>query len=253
MKNSFFLEQEEIFTDFGFNDSQVLEMRKRFGKNELTPPKREPWWRQFLEKFEDPTIRILLAAAVVSLLMTCLEKYLLRHPEASFVDSVGIFLAVFLATVVGYFSEWKSAREFELLNKVKDDIPVKVLRNGQLAEIPIADVVVGDIVRIDMGDKIPADGVLIDTLGLLVDQSLLTGESVAVEKKAYHGNGNLAPTWNSNRDGNKKECHGGVEETMRVARGTMVMDGHGEFVVTAVGDATQMGEIAETLKENPET
>jgi len=233
------IDQTEIQPETGLNDEQVSEQRKRFGKNELTPPEREPWWRQFLEKFDDPTIKILLVAAFISLLMTCMEKYILRHPEVSFIDAIGIFLAVFLATFVGYLSERKSAREFELLNKIKEAIPVKVKRNGRMTEVPVDELVVGDVVRLDLGDKVPADGVVIDALGLLVDQSLLTGESIAVEKNVFHGEGDLLTQ--------------PIDETMRVARGTMVTDGHGTFLVTAVGDATQMGKIAETLKEAAES
>ncbi len=230
----------------GLSKQQVLQMREKFGRNELTPPEREPWWKLLLEKFDDPTIKILIAAAVISLLMTAAEKWLLKDPDASFIDSIGIFLAVLLATLVGYFSERKSAKEFELLNKVKDDIRVKVLREGQLEEISIGELVVGDLIRVDLGDKIPADGIVVDSLGLLVDQSLLTGESVPVEKKSL----DLASV--GKEDLREFEQRGMVDENSQLARGTMVCDGHGMFLVTDVGDRTKLGQIAAKLAEKSE-
>ncbi|MDR1962713.1 MAG: hypothetical protein LBQ50_02925, partial [Planctomycetaceae bacterium] len=137
----------------GLNTEQIKESSLKYGRNTITPPPHEPWWSQLLEKFEDPTIRILLAAATISVLMTILEKFVLKNNEASFIDSIGIVLAVALAILAGFFSELKSAREFDLLNKVKDNIRVKVLRNGQITEISINDLVVGDLVHLDLGDK----------------------------------------------------------------------------------------------------
>ncbi|MDR3182733.1 MAG: calcium-translocating P-type ATPase, PMCA-type [Planctomycetaceae bacterium] len=203
----------------GLTDAQVEESRQRYGHNTLTPPPREPWWSQLLEKFEDPTIRILLAAAAVSILMTALEKYVLHHADAGFIDSIGIIIAVALATLCGFFSELKSAREFEFLNKVKDDIKIKVLRNRQVTEISINDVAVGDIVHLALGDKVPADGTVIESNSLLIDESVMTGESAAVEKSC--------------------------DDTM--FRGTMVADGHGQLIVTEVGDNTKLGQIAAHL------
>ncbi|MDR2704478.1 MAG: calcium-translocating P-type ATPase, PMCA-type [Planctomycetaceae bacterium] len=222
----------------GLNTEQVQQSIKKYGHNTLTPPPRESWWSQLLAKFEDPTIRILLAAAVVSILMTLIEKFVLHHEDASFIDSIGIFLAVALATLAGFFSELKSAREFDLLNKVKDDIRVKVLRNGQMTEISINDLVVGDIVHLDLGDKIPADGVVLDALGLLIDQSVMTGESVPVEKHAIN-----FETFTTNH----LEIEHIENEESLVYRGTMISDGHGQFVVTKVGDQTRLGQIAANL------
>ena len=220
----------------GLNAEQVRFSAGRYGRNTLTPPQRDPWWQQLLEKFEDPTIRILLVAAVISLLMTIVEKFVLDHPEASFVDSVGIVLAVLLATLAGFFSELKSAGEFELLNKVKDDIRIKVLRDGQITEMSINDIVVGDLVRLDLGDKVPADGVVLDALGLLVDQSVMTGESIPIEKHPTTEPGAIA------LDEIEK-----FDDQHLVYRGTMVSDGHGQFLVAAVGDATRLGQIAANL------
>ncbi len=231
---------EKIDIQKGLGAEQVRRSAEKHGSNTLTPPERDPWWVQFLEKFDDPTIKILLAAAMISLLMTVLEKFVLKHQEASFVDSVGIFLAVLLATLCGFFSELKSAREFDLLNKVKDDIKIKVLRNGQMTEISINDVVVGDLVHLDLGDKVPADGLVVDALGLLVDQSVMTGESVPVEKQSIDLN-----AFNSN-DGVSDDHH-------QVYRGTMVNDGHGLFLVTEIGDKTRLGQIAANLGKEGES
>jgi len=228
-----------INPEIGLTTSQVAAMRATFGQNTLTPPLRSSWWVHFLEKFDDPTIKILLTAAIVSLLMTIVSRYILHDRHATFIDSLGIFLAIILATVVGFFSERKSAHEFELLNEVKDAITVKVTRDSQFTTIPISDVVVGDIVRLDMGDKVPADGVLLASLHLAVNESLLTGESEPAEKQA------IPDTFTILTD---------ADTYMRVFRGTMVVDGHGQYLVTAVGDATRMVlEIAEALKTSEES
>lgn len=226
----------------GLNFEQVVQSARKYGPNTLTPPERDPWWKQFLEKFDDPTIRILLAAAVISLKMTVLEKFVLGHPEASFIDSIGIFLAVMLATLCGFFSELKSAREFDLLNKVKDDILIKVLRDGQITEVSINGIVMGDMVHLDLGDKVPADGVVINAMGLLLDQSVMTGESVPVEKQPLDEPGIIAPGVN-----------GEIEDRYRLYRGTMVVDGHGMFLVTEVGDKTRLGQIAANLGKEGES
>ncbi len=240
-ENQMFFDGAPVDLQNGLAETQVEKAREKYGSNTLTPPPRDPWWTLLLEKFEDPTIRILLVAAVISLLMTVLEKYVLNHPAASFIDSLGIIFAVLLATLAGFFSELKSAREFDLLNKVKDDIRIKVLRGGQITEISIHEIVVGDLVHLDLGDKVPADGVMVDAMGLLVDQSVMTGESVPVEKRPVRGQGEL-------RD--KLETLG---DEQKVYRGTMVSDGHGMFLVTEVGDRTQLGQIAARLGKEGES
>ena len=219
-----------INTRQGLNAEQIRLSTEKYGRNTLTPPERDPWWKQLLEKFEDPTIRILVAAAVISLLMAGLE-WMLGH-EASWIEPIGIIMAVLLATLAGFFSEMKSAGEFEKLNNVKDDIRVKVLRDGQIVEISINDVVVGDLVRLDLGDKVPADGVVIDAMNLLIDQAVMTGESVPVEKHAAE-----------TADGGLQTA----DESSTVFRGTMISDGHGMFLVTTVGDKTRLGQIAANL------
>ncbi len=221
----------------GLNTEQVEQMRLLFGKNELTPPKRTPWWKELLEKFDDPTIRILLAAAIISLIITAIEIYILGNKDANFIDSAGIFFAVFLATLVSFFSERKSAREFELLNKVKEDITIKVLRNGQISEVSIKELVVGDLVRLDAGDKLPADGILLETMNLMLDQSMMTGESVPVRKTICSLPLDIDIIHQKITSNDTSFC----------ARGTMVVDGNGQFLVTSVGDNTEMGKIAKAL------
>ncbi len=242
MKQKIDLGDFELNTSIGLTEEQIPIQRKKYGQNVFTPPPKTPWWRDLLEKFKDPTIRILLASAVISLIITAIEIYILKNEHASFVETIGIFLAILLATLVGYFSERKSQREFELLNKVKENIPVKVLRGGQIQKISINDVVTGDLVCLDSGDKIPADGVLLETMGLFVDQSMLNGESKPERKKPIADSFDLASV--RNRFSANDDCF--------LGRGTMVADGHGLFLVTAVGDETKMGEIAKALTENQE-
>ena len=238
-----FFEQNELSAVEGLTDDQVQILRKKFGRNELTPPKREPWWKELLEKFEDPTILILMVSAVLALGIASIEKWVLHSPEASFLDTIGIFIAIGLATLVGFFSERKSAREFELLNKVKDDITVKALRNGQLTELHIGEVVVGDVIKLTIGDKIPADGVFLEVSNLKIEQSMMTGESLPVGKKVFFEDVNL-------EGAESLKTINQLSNPSFAARGTMVADGSGWLRVTAVGDATQMGKIASALAED---
>ena len=215
----------------GLTAEQIQQSRKQYGPNILTPPERAAWWELFIEKFEDPTILILVVAAIASLLVAVLEKFVLHSPDASFIDAIGIIFAIALATLASFFCELKSAKEFELLNKVKDDILIKVLRNGAIHEVSINELVVGDVVLVALGDKVPADGVVTESFGLLIDQAVMTGESVPVEKMA---------------DGRWQTAAEGSEES-QVYRGTMVSDGRGRFIVTHVGDRTRLGQIAASL------
>ena len=216
----------------GLSDEQVKQSRTLHGTNALTPPPRDSWWKQLLEKFEDPTIVILLAAAGISILVVVLESWLRPDSHPSWFEPLGIVFAVLVAVLAGFFSEIKSAKEFDLLNKVKDDILIKVFRNGAVQEVSIHDLVVGDVVIISLGDKVPADGIVTESFGLLVDQSVMTGESVPVEK---HPETLSEPQ--------SEEC----ADENQVYRGTMVSDGHGKFLVTTVGDQTRLGQIAASL------
>jgi len=197
----------------GLTDEQVKQSREQHGKNVLTPPQRTSLWKLYLDKYRDPIIQILLVAGFVSLILAFIEK--------NFMETIGIFVAVFLATTVGFYFERDAAKKFNLLTALSEEQPVKVRRNGKVMEIPRHDVVVGDVVLVEVGDEVPADGELIVCNDLQINESTLTGEPVT--EKSLEGGG--------------------------ILRSTMVMNGRGEFVVTAVGDATEIGKVAKKSTE----
>lgn len=205
----------------GLTDEQVKQSREQHGKNVLTPPQRTSLWKLYLDKYRDPIIQILLVAAFVSLILAFIEK--------NFMETIGIFVAVFLATTVGFYFERDAAKKFNLLTALSEEQPVKVRRNGKVMEIPRHDVVVGDMVLVEVGDEVPADGELIVCNDLQINESALTGEPVA--EKSLEGGGDGAYPRNV------------------ILRSTMVMNGRGEFVVTAVGDATEIGKVAKKSTE----
>ena len=205
----------------GLTDEQVKQSREQHGKNVLTPPQRTSLWKLYLDKYRDPIIQILLVAAFVSLILAFIEK--------NFMETIGIFVAVFLATTVGFYFERDAAKKFNLLTALSEEQPVKVRRNGKVKEIPRHDVVVGDVVLVEVGDEVPADGELIVCNDLQINESTLTGEPVA--EKSLEGGGDGAYPRNV------------------ILRSTMVMNGRGEFVVTAVGDATEIGKVAKKSTE----
>lgn len=205
----------------GLTDEQVKQSREQHGKNVLTPPQRTSLWKLYLDKYRDPIIQILLVAAFVSLILAFIEK--------NFMETIGIFVAVFLATIVGFYFERDAAKKFNLLTALSEEQPVKVRRNGKVMEIPRHDVVVGDVVLVEVGDEVPADGELIVCNDLQINESTLTGEPVT--EKSLEGGGDGAYPRNI------------------ILRSTMVMNGRGEFVVTAVGDATEIGKVAKKSTE----
>ena len=205
----------------GLTDEQVKQSREQHGKNVLTPPQRTSLWKLYLDKYRDPIIQILLVAAFVSLILAFIEK--------NFMETIGIFVAVFLATTVGFYFERDAAKKFNLLTALSEEQPVKVRRNGKVIEIPRHDVVVGDVVLVEVGDEVPADGELIVCNDLQINESALTGEPIA--EKSLEGGGDGAYPRNV------------------ILRSTMVMNGRGEFVVTAVGDATEIGMVAKKSTE----
>ena len=205
----------------GLTDEQVKQSREQHGKNVLTPPQRTSLWKLYLDKYRDPIIQILLVAAFVSLILAFIEK--------NFMETIGIFVAVFLATTVGFYFERDAAKKFNLLTALSEEQPVKVRRNGKVMEIPRHDVVVGDVVLVEVGDEVPADGELILCNDLQINESTLTGELVT--EKSLEGGGDGAYPRNV------------------ILRSTMVMNGRGEFVVTAVGDATEIGKVAKKSTE----
>ncbi|MDD1718931.1 MAG: calcium-translocating P-type ATPase, PMCA-type, partial [Methanoregulaceae archaeon] len=160
--------QDLVREDYkGLSPESVRAMRERYGKNELSPPRRTPAWRQYLENFRDPIIRILLVAVVISAVVSVFEG-------RSFIDMIGISLAVLLATGISFLTEYRSHREFEALNAMREDTGIKVIRDGHAATIPMRDLVVGDLVLLEAGDSVPADGYLIAAAGLEVDESAFT-------------------------------------------------------------------------------
>ena len=215
----------------GLTDEQVRESRAKNGVNILTPPEKEPLWKQFLGKFTDPLIIILLIAGFLSVGISLYEYIGLGKDWETFFEPIGIFVAVFLATGIAFIFELKADKQFAILNQVNDDELVEVIRNGNATTIPKKDIVVGDIVILTTGAEIPADGTLLEAVSLNVDESSLTGEPV---------------------------CHKSVREddfdknatypTNRVLRGTKVMEGHGIFRVEAVGDKTENGKVFEAAQ-----
>ena len=208
----------------GLSDKQVQESREKYGWNLLTPPKRPSMWKLYLEKFNDPVIRILLVAAFFSLVISIIE--------GEFAETIGIFFAIFLATGIGFYFEYDANKKFDLLNAVGEETPVTVRRNGKIQEIPRKEVVVGDIVILNTGEEIPADGTLLEAISLQVNESTLTGE-LMVNKTTDEASFDDEATYPSNE----------------VMRGTTVTDGHGTMQVNKVGDATEIGKVATQATE----
>ncbi len=211
---------------FGLNAVEVAESRRQHGENVLTPPRRQSMWRLYLEKYEDPMVRILLVAAVVSLVLAFIKN--------DFIETIGIIAAIFLATTVGFYFERDAARKFDVLTQLGEEQPVKVLREGKVVEIPRREVVVGDIVLVETGDEVPADGQLFEATDLQVDESSLTGEPITdkfVDDKSL----------------SKNSAEAYAKDML--LRSSMVMEGTGRYVVTAVGDATEIGHVARQAME----
>lgn len=215
----------------GLTDSQVIESRNRNGANLLTPPKRTSLWKLYLEKYRDPIIQILLVAALFSLILGFIQN--------QFLETIGIILAVIIATTVGFFFERDAAKKFDVLTAMNEDQLVKVRRNGRVVEVPRKDIVVGDIILIEVGDEVPADGKLIDAVNLQIDESSLTGEPITTKSLLTSETA--------------QEASEGAYPEDVVLRSTMVMNGHAEAVVTAVGDGTEIGKVAKQSSETTST
>ena len=215
----------------GLTDAEVLESRKKYGANLLTPPEKDPLWKQFLEKFEDPLIIILMIAGVLSIGISFYEYFGLGEGGEVFFEPAGIFVAILLATGLAFYFELQADKEFTILNQVNDDEPVEVIRNGNVKQIPRKDVVVGDIVILNTGEEVAADGELIEAVQLHLDESTLTGEPVcgkSINKEEFDKNATYP--------------------TNHVMKGTKVMEGHGIFRVLAVGDTTEQGKVFEAAQ-----
>lgn len=215
---------KDDYSHIGLTDEQVLKSRIEHGVNLLTPPKRPSLWKLYLEKFEDPVVRVLLVAALFSLLISIVEN--------EYAETIGIIMAILLATGIGFFFEYDAGKKFDLLNAVNEETLVKVIRNGRVQEIPRKEVVVGDIVLLETGEEVPADGALLEAVSLQVNESNLTGEPV-VSKTTVEADFDEEATYASNH----------------ILRGTTIVDGHGSMCVEAVGDATEIGKVARRSTE----
>lgn len=211
----------------GLTLKQIEESRSKYGDNIITPAKRASMWRLFFEKFNDPIIKILLVAAAIS--------FIISLSEGGFAETLGIIFAIILATGISFYFERDAGKKFEALTRVNDDIPVRAIRQGEVVEVPRRDLVVGDIVMIETGDEIPADGILLESVSLQVDESTLTGE-LMIEKTTDPEAFDKEATYPSNM----------------VMRGTNVLDGHAVMQIEKVGDSTQYGQVAEHATKNVE-
>lgn len=216
----------------GLTLAEVEESRRRHGRNVLTPVERDPWWKLFLSKFDDPVIRILMVAGVIAIAVGLADGH--------YAEGIGILVAILLATVVAFANEYKASKEFEILNKMNDEVAVQVLREGKYGNVPRSEVVVGDHVVIEAGQEVPADGYVVQAVSLQIDQARLTGESEPVRKVA-RGTLSMATEQTA------------AYSADRLLRGTIIRDGHGAFVVTAVGDATDIGQtLAQAVEATDE-
>ena len=215
----------------GLTAREVAQSRSKYGENVLTPPAKAPLWLQFLDKFRDPLIIILLIAGALSILISCYEYFALGDGPTVFFEPVGIFVAIMLATGLSFYFEYQADKEFAILNKVNDDEPVEVIRDSNTTLIPRREVVVGDIVVINTGEEIPADGELMESTLLNVDESTLTGEPMCA-KTTVASEFDSQATFPSNH----------------VMKGTKVMEGHGIMRVLAIGDHTEQGKVFEAVQ-----
>lgn len=205
-------ELKAISGESGLSTHRVAEMREKYGANVMTPPVREPLWKQYLQHFDDPIIKILLLAVVVSLVVSLVQG-------SGILDTVGIVLAILLSTGISFFNEYRSSREFDVLNAHRDDMAIKVVRDGHPVSVSSRDIVVGDLIILEAGDAVPADGYVHIADDILCDESAFTGESEPARKDLQD----------------------------RVLKGTFVTAGKGRIIAGAVGDSAQMGVIAASL------
>ncbi len=210
----------------GLTTEQVQISRDHHGSNVLTPPQQQPWWSLYLEKFADPVIRILMIAAVIALAIGIIQE--------EYAEALGILMAIFLATTIAFVNEYRANKAFDLLNNVYDKTPIKVIRDSKFTQVSRQDLVVGDLVYIEQGDEIPADGELLEAVSLLVDQAKITGESKAVKKL-------VKDTLSSDNASQK------TYPPFKLYRSTIVAQGHGVFRVTAVGDHSEIGQLAQAV------
>ncbi|MFH2131800.1 MAG: calcium-translocating P-type ATPase, PMCA-type [bacterium] len=211
----------------GLTPDAIEVSRKKHGSNVLTPPRRDPWWRQYLKKFEDPVIRILVIAAFLAIGVGIVDGH--------YIEGIGIVMAILLSTTLAFLNEYAAGQKFDVLNKVSDDIPAKVVRDSNFVSIPRRDLVVGDILFVETGEEIPGDGTILEAISLQVDESRMTGESAPVHKQVLdphlpHADENAYPL-------------------NKLLRGSFVRDGYGYIEITAVGDRSEIGQAARAAAE----
>lgn len=226
-----FSDKNESQSVIGLNDSQVKESRGRHGPNILTPAAKNPWWMDYLEKFEDPVIRILLVAAFIAIIAGFFH--------GDYIEGIGIIVAILLATALAYINEYKAEQELDALYKSDDKTPVRTMRNGALVLIPKCDLVVDDVIQLEAGETVPADAYVVSQVSILVDQTTLTGEKDPVSKCST-GQGSIGTN---------------DEHTLpadSVFMGTTVLDGHGVFKIFSVGDNTKTGKATKASDEDTE-
>lgn len=243
----------------GLSDAQVADSRQQYGDNVLTPPKKTSLWKLYLDKYRDPIIQILLVAALVSLVLAFVEK--------DFVETLGIFIAIFIATTVGFYFECDAARKFRVLTAINEDQPVKVRRDGKVMEVPRRDVVVGDIILVETGDEVPADAVLVEAVNLQIDESSLTGEPLTSKSVTDMQSQQSADTASQLSSLNLQHSADAIIQHSSlntqhsaeaypknvILRSTMVMNGRGTAIVTRVGDSTEIGKVATEATEATQT
>ena len=243
----------------GLSDAQVADSRQQYGDNVLTPPKKTSLWKLYLDKYRDPIIQILLVAALVSLVLAFVEH--------DFVETLGIFIAIFIATTVGFYFECDAARKFRVLTAINEDQPVKVRRDGKVMEVPRRDVVVGDIILVETGDEVPADAVLVEAVNLQIDESSLTGEPLTSKSVTDAQSQQSADTASQLSSLNLQHSADAIiqHSTLNtqhsseaypknvILRSTMVMNGRGTAIVTRVGDSTEIGKVATEATEATQT
>ena len=213
----------------GLTDEQVKESRAKHGANVLTPAQRDPWWKLYLEKYEDPLIRILVIAAIIAIIAGI--------ADGKYFDGIGIIIAILLATTLAFVNEFKASKEFDILNKVNDEVPIKVIRNGNYTTTPKKEIVVGDVVILEAGEEVPADGDILEAVSFQIDESRLTGESVPVTKKDKFA---------VKEEEKEKEA---AYSASKIMSSSMISDGHGVIEITAVGDSTEIGKTARAAAE----
>lgn len=228
----------------GLSDAQVADSRQQYGDNVLTPPKKTSLWKLYLDKYRDPIIQILLVAALVSLVLAFVEH--------DFVETLGIFIAIFIATTVGFYFECDAARKFRVLTAINEDQPVKVRHDGKVMEVPRRDVVVGDIILVETGDEVPADAVLVEAVNLQIDESSLTGEPLTSKSVADAQSQQSADTASQLSSLNTQHSSEAYPKNV-ILRSTMVMNGRGTAIVMRVGDSTEIGKVATEATEATQT